>query len=88
MLSMVYCACLLCCSMNLDHCMYVFHASLLINCYHKFKIIEEMCSCCGMPILWEARYIIERGGGERKRGGRERKSVCVCERERESDIYK
>jgi hypothetical protein len=32
MLCMVYCACLLCCSMNLDHCMYVFHDSLLIMC--------------------------------------------------------
>jgi hypothetical protein len=34
--------------MNLDHCMYVFHASLLINCYQRFKISQEVHSWCGM----------------------------------------
>jgi hypothetical protein len=43
--------------MNLDHCMYVFHASLLINCYQRFKISQEVCSWCGMPILWEVGYV-------------------------------
>jgi hypothetical protein len=46
---MVYHACILCCGMNLDHCMYVFHASLLIKCYQSFQINQEMRSWCGMP---------------------------------------
>jgi hypothetical protein len=43
--------------MNIDHCMYGFHASLLINCYQSFEIIQEVRSLCGMPILWEAGYV-------------------------------
>jgi hypothetical protein len=57
MFCMVYCACLSCCSMNHDHCMYVFHASLLINCYQRFEIIQEVCSWCGLTRVWEDGYI-------------------------------
>jgi hypothetical protein len=39
--------------MNLDHCMYLFHDSLLINCYQKFEINQEVHSWYGIPALWE-----------------------------------
>ena len=74
MLCMVYHACLLCCGMNLDHCMYVFHASLLIDFYQSFQIRQEVHSWCGIPLLWEARYVTV--------GNREEMqwcSKCTCE---------
>ena len=46
---MVYCACILCCSMNFDHCMYVFHDFLLIMCYQSLQTSQEVWYWCGMP---------------------------------------
>jgi hypothetical protein len=45
------CACILFCSMNLDHCMGVYNSSLLINCYHNSKPVKKCvlgveCSAC------------------------------------------
>jgi hypothetical protein len=49
LLCMAYYSFLLCCSMNLDYCMCVFHASLLIKLLSEFEISFEVCFKVAWP---------------------------------------